>query len=221
MKALRGLLRAFFWIISIFLIWQVAIRLLRKARPFPMPAALAAVVLESPLRKRWVSAETVVRRIGLQPGQTVLEVGAGTGYIATAAARAVGEAGKVYAIDVEPEMVERLRQRKVAENLGNIEVKLADGMQLDFADDTFDAVYFVTSLGEMPDKHASLWEAYRVLKPGGTLSVSEMLLDPDYMLRGTVIRLAEETGFYLLEEHGNLFAYTVNFRKPARQSDAA
>ncbi len=221
MKVLQGLLRAFFWIASVFLIWQVVVRVVRKAHPFPMPPALAALALESPLRKRFINAETIVERIGLQPGQTVLEVGAGTGYVASAVAKAVGAAGQVYALDVEPEMVERLRQRKVTENLSNVGVKLGDATQLEFADDHFDVVYFVTALGEIPDKHASLWEAYRVLKPGGTLSVTEILLDPDYMLKGTVVRLAEETGFYLLAEHGNPFAYTVNFRKPARQGGVA
>jgi ubiquinone/menaquinone biosynthesis C-methylase UbiE len=186
-----------------------------------MPAAFGLVVLESPLRKRFATAAEIVRRMGLQPGQTVLEVGAGTGYIAKAAAEAVCAEGKVYALDVEPQMIERLRQRKLTENLGNVEPKLGDAAKLDFGDDAFDAVYFVTSLGELPDKRAALWEAYRVLKPGGTLSVSEILLDPDYMLKGTVIRLCEETGFYLTEEHGSFLAYTVNFRKPARRSSAA
>jgi len=221
MKVLQAFLRALLWTLGLFLAWQTVVRVARKTRPFPMPAAAGAIILESPLRKRFATAAEIVRRMGLQPGQTVLEVGAGTGYVAKAAAEAVGAEGKVYALDVEPQMIERLRQRKLTENLGNVEPKLGDAAKLDFGDDAFDAVYFVTALGELPDKRAALWEAYRVLKPGGTLWVSEILLDPDYMLKGTVIRLCEETGFYLTEEHGSFLAYTVNFRKPARRSSAA
>jgi len=216
MGFLRGLFRLLLWLVGLFLGLQVVLRLVRRLWPQPMPSQLGTLLLESPLRKRLLSAEALVQRMGLAPGQTVLEVGAGTGYVAMATARAVGEAGKVYTVDVEPQMVERLSARATAELLANLRPTLGDAGRLTFADDTFDVVYFVTSLGEMPDKRAPLWEAYRVLKPGGTLSVTEVLLDPDYMRRGTVIRYCEEAGFYLVEEIGNVLAYTLNFRKPPK-----
>ncbi len=185
-----------------------------------MPVAAANVVLDSPLRQRFASAEEVVRRIGLRPGQEALEIGAGTGYVAFTAGRAVAPGGTVHALDIEPRMIERLRQRSLTENAGNVEPRLGDASKLDFGDDSLDVVYMVTALGEMPDKSAVLMEAYRVIKSGGTLSVTEILLDPDYMLKGTVIRLSEEAGFFLTEEHGSFLAYTINFRKPARRARA-
>jgi ubiquinone/menaquinone biosynthesis C-methylase UbiE len=203
--------------LSILFVLQAAIRIVRKVRPFPIPPAVGILILDNPLRKRLLSSEEIVRRIGIEPGQKVLEVGAGTGYVALDAARAVGPQGQVTALDIEPRMIERMRQNLLVEGIGNVEGKLGDAAKLDVPDETFDCVYFVTSLGEMPDKQAALWEAYRVLRPAGTLSVSEVVTDPDYMLKGTVIRLGEEAGFYLTEEHGSFLAYTVNFRKPSRR----
>jgi SAM-dependent methyltransferase len=214
---MRRILRAFYWILAVFTIWQVVLRVVRKLRPFPIPSWFGSLALEGPLRKAFVSADVLVDRIGLRAGQTVLEIGAGTGYVTAEAARTVGQEGHVYALDVEPEMVERIRQKTLIENLDNVEVRLGEATKLEFDDDTFDVVYMVMTLGEIPDKRTTLWEAYRVLKPGGILSISEWLVDPDYMRQSTVIQRCEETGFYLTEEHGNLFSYTLNFRKPARR----
>lgn len=217
MGVLRGIARAILTVVTTIVFLQVIVRAARKVYPFPIPPAVGLFVLESPLRRLFASAEETVRRIGLEPGQRALEIGAGTGFIALEAARAVGPEGQVVALDVEPRMLERLRQRTLVEEVANVEAKLGDAAKLEFPDETFDCVYMVTALGEMPDKRGVLWEAYRVLKPGGTLSVSEIILDADYSLKNTVIRLGEDAGFFLSEEHGNLLAYTVNFRKPSRR----
>jgi SAM-dependent methyltransferase len=214
---MRRLLRTLFWVLGVFTAWQVILRTVRKIRPFPIPWWFGVMVLESPLRKRIMPGDVLVERIGARPGQTVLEIGAGTGYVVAEVARAVGSEGRVHALDIEPEMIERLRQKTLLENLDNVEAKLGEATKLDYADETFDLVYMVTALGEIPDKRSVLWEAYRVLKPGGIVSISEWLVDPDYMRQSTVIQRCEETGFYLTEEHGNLFFYTLNFRKPARR----
>lgn len=220
MGAIKALVRFVLSLLGLFLVWQAIIRVVRKVRPFPIPPAVGMFILDNPIRARFLGADEVVRRLDLKPGQQVLELGAGTGFVAVAAARAVGPEGRVVALDIEPRMIERLRQKLLAEGVSNVEGKLGDATKLDFPDATFDCVYMVTALGEMPDKRAVLWEAYRVLKPAGILSVSEIIMDPDYTLKGTVIRLCEESGFYLTEEHGNLLAYTVNFRKPARRTVA-
>ena len=68
-------------------------------------------------------------------------------------------------------------------------------------------------MGEIPDKDALLGELRRVLRPDGVLSISELLPDPDYCLKRTTIDLGRRAGFEPCEEHGNFFAYTVNFKR--------
>jgi ubiquinone/menaquinone biosynthesis C-methylase UbiE len=69
-------------------------------------------------------------------------------------------------------------------------------------------------LGEIPDKQAALREIHGALKPGGILSVTELLPDPHYQPQGKVRRLAAGAGFRLQARHGTWFAFTLNFQKP-------
>ena len=76
-------------------------------------------------------------------------------------------------------------------------------------------------LGEMPDRAAVLAQCFRALKPGGVLSVTELLGDPHYQFRSTLKRLAANAGFRLQSIQGGLWLYTANFVKPgASRRDA-
>ena len=86
--------------------------------------------------------------------------------------------------------------------------------RLPFEAGTFDVVYMVTVLPEIPDQGRALAEIWRVLKPGGILAVSEFLVDPDYPLRSTTVRVGAQAGFRPEATIGNLWSYTVRFRKP-------
>jgi predicted methyltransferase len=72
----------------------------------------------------------------------------------------------------------------------------------------------VTTLGEIPDRAAAISQCFRVLKPGGILSISEMLPDPHYQSQATVKRLAEAVGFKLQSIQGGVCLFTANFVKP-------
>ncbi|MCL5961744.1 MAG: methyltransferase domain-containing protein [Chloroflexi bacterium] len=210
---MRGIVRVLGWAVGLFLVFQVVIRLGRKVHPFPIPSA-AVRILENPLRARFFPPERLVVRMGVSTGWQVLEVGPGTGFYTVAVARRVGPEGKVYALDIEPKMLAAVQEKIRQHNLTNVETRLDDAEHLPFNDDSFDLVFYVTVLGEIPDKEAALREAYHVLKPGGTLSITEFLPDPDYSLKSTTIAHCEEAGFRLSEQFGGLFSYTVNFRKP-------
>lgn len=210
---MRFLLRLFVWLVGIFLTFQVVLRVVRKVHPFPMPFESAAI-LENPLRLRLAPPTQVVDRLRLAPGMRVLEVGPGTGVYTVGVARRIGPTGYLAAVDVQPRMLAKTEEKLRRAGLANVETLLADATELPFADQSFDLALFVTVLGEIPDKAAALAEVYRVLRPGGRLSVTEMLPDPDYSLRGTIIARCNEAGFALSEEYGNFFAYTVNFQKP-------
>ncbi|MEB2310794.1 MAG: class I SAM-dependent methyltransferase [Sorangiineae bacterium] len=83
-----------------------------------------AKVFDDPARDAWQRPDAVVRALGLSQSATVIDLGAGTGYFTVRLARAVPE-GKVLAIDVEPDMVDWLKQRAARERLTNVEARLA------------------------------------------------------------------------------------------------
>jgi ubiquinone/menaquinone biosynthesis C-methylase UbiE len=79
---------------------------------------------------------------------------------------------------------------------------------------SFDVVFLCAALGEIPDRTAVLAQCYRALKPGGTLSISEMFGDPHYQSRSVVRRLAEGAGFQLRSIQGGWWLFTADFIKP-------
>ncbi len=119
--------------------------------------------------------------------------------------------------DVQSAMLRQLEQKLArAENqdIRNVELKKASAYELPFADDFFDLAYMVTVLMEIPDRGRALREVKRVLKPGGTLAVTEFFPDPDYPFRSTVIKTGKREGLSLDGSQGNFWNYTVRFKKP-------
>ena len=106
--------------------------------------------------------------------------------------------------------------RAIAQALGltNLEARTADVYALPFGDGAFDAIYMITVIGELPELGRALGEFHRVLKPGGTVAFSEIVLDPDYPLARTLIRKAAEAGLRLKKRVGGGFSYTLVFEKP-------
>ena len=100
-----------------------------------MPHFLAGVIA-NPLRRRILPPGEPAARHGIRPGMTVLEVGPGSGAYTMAAARCVGDRGRVVAIDTEPRMIERVERRARAEGIKNIEARVADVYDLPFGDAT-------------------------------------------------------------------------------------
>jgi predicted methyltransferase len=86
------------------------------------------------------------------------------------------------------------------------------------AEASFDLAFLVTTLGEIPDRAAVLAQCFLALKPGGSLSVTELFPDPHYQSRSTVKRLAEEAGFRFQSVQGGWWLFTANFVKPGDAS---
>jgi SAM-dependent methyltransferase len=211
-KVARLLVRVLVCLPLLLVAWHTAVRIVRHFYKFPMPQFLANLI-DNPLRHRIQPPEEMAIRHGLEPGMWVLEVGPGNGTYTLGAARRVGPAGRIVAVDVEPRMVERVRRRAEAEGVQNVEARLADATDLPFGDGGFDAAYLVTVMGEIPKPVQALRELHRVLTPSGTLACSEVLLDPDYPLASTLVRWAEQAGFHLKEKRGNVLSYTLLFGK--------
>ncbi len=161
------------------LVLHTTIRLIRHFYKFPMPEFLANLI-DNPLRRRIQPPGEMPVRHGIDPGMTVLEVGPGNGRYTIETAWRVGMAGKVITVDIEPKMIERVRQRAEVEGITNLEARVANVYELPFEDGAFDVIYMITVIGEIPEPERAMREFYRVLAPGGTLAFSEVLMDPDY-----------------------------------------
>ncbi len=194
-------------------LWMLLIvRIVRRFYKFPIPEFLTPFI-DNPLRRRLQPHDKVVADIGLRTGMKVLEVGPGAGGYTVAAAQRVGPTGHIIAIDIEPNIVERLKQRLRQETVHNVEVRVADVFALPFEAATFDAIYMVTVVGEIPTPVRAMQEFQRVLKPGGILGFSELFLDPDYPRPGTIRRWAQAAGFEVRQQVNGFLTYTLSFSK--------
>ena len=194
------------------IVLHTIIRIVRHFNKFPMPQWMANAI-DNPLRRRIQPPDETAIRHGIDPGMRVLEVGPGNGTYTLAAARRIGPGGELVTIDIEPKMIERVRRKIVAEGVTNIDARVADVYDLPFEDDSFDLIYMITVINEIPDIPRALLEFHRVLKPSGMLVFSELLLDPDYPRAATITRKVQVQNFHLKEKIGNFFYYTLIFEK--------
>jgi len=190
-------------------------RLASRGRSVPCPASLSWLVeLDNPFTKT-NRAATIVERLEVRPGMAVLDLGCGPGRLTIPIARKIGPAGEVVAMDIQSGMLQRAREKARAANLTNIQFLQAGAGEGKLGRNRFDRSLLVTVLGEIPDRERALREIFDALKPGGRLSVTEIIFDPHFQSRQTVARLARLAGFRETAFHGNRIAFTLNFEKPA------
>ncbi len=188
----------------------VALRVRSLIRPEPFPPWMTPM-LEGRLRRLFFDRERTLQRIGLGSGMRALEVGPGGGYLTERAVEVLGPKGTLVCLDLQIEMLRKVRKR-----LGTRAPLLvcASGSSLPLRDGAFDLAFLVSVLGEIPDRRAAMQEYARILRPGGTLAVTEGLPDPDYVRTPVLRRLAADAGLEAGPRNGTWVHYTHRFARP-------
>jgi len=162
---------------------------------------------DDPARDTWQRPDAIVAAMAVAPGDTVADVGAGTGYFTSHLARAVGPDGRVIAVDIEPTLIAHLRERAAAEGTPQVEARLARPDDPALRPGEVDQVLLVDTYGYIADKPAWFAAVRRAVKPTGRLVVVDFApgdaphgpsaaerVDPD-----GVVAVLEQVGWALVD----------------------
>jgi ubiquinone/menaquinone biosynthesis C-methylase UbiE len=161
--------------------------------------------LESKLRLGVLPPATLVSRLPLGPDFVVAEIGSGTGVYARMVRPQVR---LLVALELQWPLIVKARARDA-----NLVHAQGNALSLPFRTESFNLLYLVTVFGELIHKVDALAEMHRALRPGGFLSISEQVPDPDYVSRSRLRRECEAAGFQFVRVEGPWWSYTATFRR--------
>jgi SAM-dependent methyltransferase len=160
-----------------------------------------------------ITRKRLVEILAPAPGETILEVGPGTGYYSLDVASRLG-GGRLVAFDIQQEMLDHVKREAELRAISNIDVTLGDAQRLPFDDASFDGAFLVTVLGEIPDQDAALRELARVVRPGGRMVVGELFGDPHMVRLSKLRERAGRAGFEFERRLGSPLAFFARFGRP-------
>ena len=158
---------------------------------------------DDPLRRKWQNPEAILADLGVGSGAVFMDIGCGTGFFALAAAKIVGEKGKVYALDIEPRAIEKLRETAVEKGFRNLDLKVGAAEEVILCENCADFIFYGIVLHDFNDPLKVLINAKRMLKPTGKLinldwKKKRMPFGPPLEIRFTeqrAVNLIENAGF--------------------------
>jgi ubiquinone/menaquinone biosynthesis C-methylase UbiE len=175
------------------------------------PAAYIAA-LDDPARDAYQKPDEVMKALALRPGEVVADIGSGSGYFTLRFARAVGEAGRVYAVDISPDMIRHLNHRLRDEGVRNVVPVLADPDDPLLPDASVDCFVIVDTWHHVEDQAKYIALMKRMLKPGGQVvhidfQKRDLPVGPPPAMkiaREDLVKQMEGAGFGLVAEHSFL-----------------
>jgi len=196
---------AVLWILGVLVAIVVVSRLRSQLAPSAFPPWLTPI-----LPMPWRNRDRILERAGLCPGERVLEIGPGAGWITEKAVERLGASGRLVCLDLQIGMLRKVRARLGVRAPGLVQ---ASGSRLPFRDGAFARAFLIHVLGEIPDKPAAVAELHRVIRAGGELAVEEGLPDPDYIRAPVLAALVTGAGFHTGERFGGWADYTQRFAR--------
>ncbi len=167
--------------------WPAPARAGDERRPATVMSASSADWLERPGRDEEQRPDEIVRTMSLKSGDVVADLGAGTGYFSRRLAKAVAPSGRVYAVDIQPEMLSLLKSNMEKAGIRNVVPVLAESDDPKLAPGSLDWILLVDVYHELQQPKATLAKMREALKPGGKVALVE------YRLEGlTALHIREE-----------------------------
>ena len=164
---------------------------------------IISLMHDNPLLPIFRNPYKLLRAAGLKPGQKVLEVGCGPGFFTILAAKIVGKEGFVYAVDVHPLAIEKVKEKIKKEGIKNVKPILTNASNIGLPDLSIDLAFLFGLRYIAGGLEDVISEIHRVLKPGGVLSFEKT--------RGPAKKLIEEVergGFTYSERQARIFLFT-------------
>ena len=127
--------------------------------------------LDDPARKAWLPPNEVLAALSPRPGDTIADLGAGTGYFSLPLAEAVGADGKVYAVDAQHEMLALLRQKLLEGSVANVDLVHAEAESTTLPNACCTLAFLANVWHEFADRSVVIKESRRILKPGGRVAI--------------------------------------------------
>lgn len=135
-------------------------------------------VFDAPERVRWQQPDRVIEAIGIQPGEVIADIGAGSGYFTFRFARATGSQGKVYAVEIEHAWLDHLELRAAREGLSNIETVQTGAADSGLPAACCDVIFLCNTYYMIADRVAYLEHLAEALRPGGRVVIIDWLRRP-------------------------------------------
>ncbi len=172
------------------------------------PAAYIAS-LDDPARDAYQKPDEVLKALALRPGEVVADIGAGSGYFTVRFARTVGDTGRVYAVDISPDMIRHLNHRLRDSGIRNVVTVLSDPDDPLLPDGSVDRFVIVDTWHHIEDQARYLALLKRMLKPGGQVvhldfQKRDLPVGPPTgmkIAREDLVKQMEDAGFRLVAEH--------------------
>jgi len=159
----------------------------------PMPIDQYIARLEDPKRDSWQKPEAVIKALDLREGQVVADIGAGSGYFTLRLAQAVGEKGRVFAVDVEEGMVEYLRERLTKEHIKNVTTMKVPPHDPLLIDGSLDLAFVCDVYHHIEERDGYLRKLRKALKPDGRVVIVDFYQKETPIGPPMSMRLSEET----------------------------
>src|SRR5713101_2496241 len=137
----------------------------------PMPLDQYIALLEDPKRDEWQKPDAVIQALHLKEGQVVADIGAGSGYFTLRLARAVGQKGRVFAVDVDEGMLDYLHQRLDKEKIQNVQAMHVPPHDPLLIDGSLDLAFVCNTYHHLEDRDVYLRKLRKALKPDGRLVI--------------------------------------------------